>query len=515
MGQDINWDLRNYHFYIPFSFLHDRQGWDVAPGQVANFYNPLLYVPFYYLVSAVPPMIVGFVIGALQGLNGALLVEITRDMCERVKPQERRWVPWLMAVLALTGAGFVWELGTSFGDTVLSAIILLCLWVNLRVVGYWGAVLHRYAWAMVFWTGLLAGAVAGFKQPFAMYAVGLCGAFLVISGQWWRNVAIAFVFGVGVLLGMSATAGFWFAELWHRYGNPLFPYFNEVFQSPWAWLGPYRDERFLPKSALDAFLFPFTFITDPFHSGETPFRDARIATWYVVLFVFLGTMLVRLWRPVGRTVRAVPADLRYLTVFLALSLGAWLKLFSIYRYAVVLEMAALLAVWFMLRHLLGESFLRFRTVIALSLVAVAAVTQAGSWGRTSWGTSYFGVTLPKQGSLDDAVVLLTGYEPLSYVIPFFPESARFLRIQSWFTGPSPTPNLSDDLMQSVVREHKGAMYVLFRDTEGSMTVDALTAYGVRLDPERCEQFEPHVEQAIEETLFFCAVVRTDELGGQR
>lgn len=513
MGQDINWDLRNYHYYIPYAFLQDRHGWDVAPGQVANFYNPLLYIPFYYLVTTVSPPLVGFILGTLQGLNGALIVQIARDMGAHSAKPDPRWMPWLMAVLAVTGAGFIWELGTSFGDTVLSVLVLTCLWANLRIIRHCCKALEPRIWLRVLLVGMITGAVAGLKQPFAIYAVGLCGAFLFISTHWRRNVMVAFVFGVGVLLGMGVTAGFWFLELWQRYGNPLFPYFNDVFQSPWAWPGPYRDERFLPKSVFDALAFPFYFITQPFHSAEVPFRDARITTWYVVLIVFLGAWLARIsgaGRRLGLPTVAggVSMDVRYLLAFMLLSFAAWLKLFSIYRYMVVLEFVAPLALWFMVRHVLGDGFARRRVVVVVALAAMALVTKPGSWGRTQWSDSYFGVELPKVGPLENAVVLLTGYEPLSYVIPFFPKSARFFRIQSWFTAPSPTPNRSDELMQGVVREHTGPQYVLFRDTEGAMTVEALTAYGLRLDVDRCERFEPHVEQAIEEALFFCAVVKT-------
>ena len=55
IGQDANWDLRNYHFYNPFAYLTGRMGHDVAVSHVATYYNPLLYIPFYYAVTTLPP----------------------------------------------------------------------------------------------------------------------------------------------------------------------------------------------------------------------------------------------------------------------------------------------------------------------------------------------------------------------------------------------------------------------------------------------------------------------------
>ena len=54
IGQDTNWDLRNYHFYNPFAYLTGRMGHDVAVSHVATYYNPLMYIPFYYAVTARP-----------------------------------------------------------------------------------------------------------------------------------------------------------------------------------------------------------------------------------------------------------------------------------------------------------------------------------------------------------------------------------------------------------------------------------------------------------------------------
>src|SRR5918994_883963 len=54
LGQDANWDLRNYHWYNAYSFLTGRFGFDVVPAQTPSFYNPTLDIPFFLLGNAVP-----------------------------------------------------------------------------------------------------------------------------------------------------------------------------------------------------------------------------------------------------------------------------------------------------------------------------------------------------------------------------------------------------------------------------------------------------------------------------
>jgi hypothetical protein len=67
LGADANWDLRNYHFYVPFAFLHGRMDLDVAVAHVATYYNPMLHLPFYWAVVHLPPRAVGFLAGAATG----------------------------------------------------------------------------------------------------------------------------------------------------------------------------------------------------------------------------------------------------------------------------------------------------------------------------------------------------------------------------------------------------------------------------------------------------------------
>ncbi|MDB9418606.1 hypothetical protein PN487_18805, partial [Microcystis aeruginosa CS-556/03] len=42
LGQDVSWDLRNYHFYNPYMLLTGRFKYDVLPAQIQTFFNPLM-----------------------------------------------------------------------------------------------------------------------------------------------------------------------------------------------------------------------------------------------------------------------------------------------------------------------------------------------------------------------------------------------------------------------------------------------------------------------------------------
>jgi hypothetical protein len=42
LGQDTNWDLRNYHLYNGYAALTGRLDRDIAPAQIQTYLNPTL-----------------------------------------------------------------------------------------------------------------------------------------------------------------------------------------------------------------------------------------------------------------------------------------------------------------------------------------------------------------------------------------------------------------------------------------------------------------------------------------
>ena len=80
LGQDDNWDLRNYHWYNAYALLNGRLDLDMAPGQWQSYFNPLIDVPYYLLSTTLPGPLVGFLMGFVHGLNFVLLLAIARQL---------------------------------------------------------------------------------------------------------------------------------------------------------------------------------------------------------------------------------------------------------------------------------------------------------------------------------------------------------------------------------------------------------------------------------------------------
>jgi hypothetical protein len=347
LGQDDNWDLRNYHWYNPYALLNDRLHVDMAPGNWQSYFNPMIDVPYYVLNQWLPGPAVGFVMGFVHGLNFILLLAIVRLVLPRDKADMRLCL--LLAAAGMCGAGFLSEVGNTMGDNFSALFVLAALGLVLRAWDRLQTWSGRTA-AVLLLAGLVMGLGAGLKLTNTSYAVALCVALLAVPASLGLGVASAFVYGCGTLAGVAIAAGPWWWRMWRTFGNPLFPQFNSIFKSPLAQQVSVIDAFHLPHNALEALFWPFVFTAHFTRVSELAFRQAIVPALYALALVFVGRWLFE--KVTGRAPAArLSARARFLLLFALVGYLAWMKLFSIYRYLIPIEMLAPLLVWILVARL--------------------------------------------------------------------------------------------------------------------------------------------------------------------
>ena len=380
LGQDANWDLRNYHFYNPYAFLNGRLGFDIAPAQPATFYNPLMHVPFYLLAEALPPRAVGFVLGTVQGLNLVPLSLIAHRVLALHPGRASQGAALSLSVFALSGAGFLSELGTSFFDNILSLLILGALAMLLNPGGGPLAPLWRS-----FFAGVAGGLAVGFKPTMAIYALGLGAATLAQSVRWLVRFVAFSAYGLGGLLGLALGGGYWMGVLMRLYGNPIFPHLNHVFRSPMAPLTAQRDTTFVPETWGRAFTLPFRWAVDGKVVGEIAFRDWRLSMVYAAVIAAALIFIFSWWRRDLRApalTRREPA--RMILLMAAVVYAAWISVFGIYRYLIGLELLAPLLLVAVVDRMPFTRYWRLVTIV-IAFAAIVVTLRPGDWGRVACG----------------------------------------------------------------------------------------------------------------------------------
>lgn len=487
LGMDASWDLRNYHFYNGWAFLNGLVGKDLLVSQIPSFFNPTLDAAYVALAQSLPAWGVGFVLGMVHGLNFPLLFAIGWRMLEVRNPNRRSLAAGALALAGVTGAGGLSLVGTVFFDNVVSLGVLAAVAV---VVTWWdeladGALTGAAVLAVA--AGVPAGLGFGLKQPTVIFCVGLCLAFLVANLPVIRRFWLAFWFGIGVLLGFGVGGAHWMGYLWQIYGNPLFPFFNHIFLSPWAAADPYRDPGFLQSGLVDMVTFGWRFPFDPLQTGEVEFRDYRILA--VITLVPLAALASLVKRDRDPGVITTPGPTGWLMSAAAVTYVAWVALFCIYRYLIPLEMLAPLVVVAAVGCLPLPRAARRGLSTALVLF-LAATTLPGNWLRVPWADKAVSATVPAVEDPARTLVLLSGHEPLSFLIPLFPgaERMRFLRIDSTFTLPDDSETGFRRLFRDAIETAEGPIYSLHIVTQEQRdVVPKLAEYGLELDTASCRE----------------------------
>lgn len=310
LGQDVNWDWQNYHEYNVWALLNGRYDFDAYPAGFQTYFNPAVYFPVYFLRHYLPQPYGMLILGAIHGLNLLIVYFLARTV---LKGAATAGTVGASMLIAASGPMTLSEVGTSLSD-ILTALPVLA--------GFTLALGEQHLLA-----GLLLGAAVGLKLTNIVYALGAAAAVLVARRPLWPTISLA----LGGAIGGVATGGAWSLMLWHEMGNPVFPLFNGIFRSRELWPVNILDTQFLPRNLWDALAYPIYWMLGDHRSSEYPFRDARFATAIALFLLCIGKSLTK------RAPIFTRGDTQ-LFVLVGLSYAAWLALFSIQRYAIVLEL---------------------------------------------------------------------------------------------------------------------------------------------------------------------------------
>ena len=479
-GQETSWDFRNYHWYNAYALLTWRYDQDVAVAHHATYINPALDIPYFFAGNALPPTLTLALLGAVAGLNFLLLYLIARSVFAGFAVPAARLAALATAAIGFLGGMSFLLIATTYYDNVVSLPVLGALYVLLKLraseprVGARALMMHGVC------AGLLIGVAGGLKLTTMPFAVGIVAAALAMRSDVRRKALLLVSLGVAAAVSFLVIAGPWMLHLWHATGNPLFPFFNNLIGSPLLVRGNYQDAQFIPHSVWRAIAFPFLFVADPRAVSDALFPDYKVLIAYGVLLLSVPLMAFR--RPAERPFTDGDA-LRILVVFCAVSYGLWLAIFAIYRYAVVLEMLApLVVVAAVGRWPLGA---RLRGAICLGLAAAALAGTTLSFGdRTRPGSKLVAIGVPPIRSPARTLAILTGEQPVGFLIPSFPPQVDFVRIDGFLTSAeAPSPLRSAALAR--IAAHQGDLFVLYDSGEAEHMRGALAAAGLVARGETC------------------------------
>ena len=419
LEQELLSDLFMYHYYNGFAFLNNRLAFDIAPGQVATYYNPLLDTAWYLLNKTFSQYPFMFVMGFPAGI--ALF--LTYKIADLFFPERKSvWIPACL-LISLTGFSFFRQIGTCSHEITLACFVLAALYLLLK---------NPTKSFPYFIAGALLGAAAGLKLTVAVYCVSTGITLILFYKKLEKPKTFIGLFILGGLTGFLATNGFWLWTLWKNFQNPFFPFWNKIFKSPYFFHENYVDDLHLSYSWKKLLFLPFWIFSENIRNladpksltGNISFFDARWVIGYFLLFGFLIKLFNRDFRA------NVSEKTLFIVTFLFISYLTWLLSSQNIRFAVPVEM------------LFGIVFIKalslcpypkgsFKEVAANSAVfTIFLILVLTAPFSAPWGV-YFRFSVPDNAVLPKNALILTNDTLTSYLAATLAERTNARIINSF------------------------------------------------------------------------------------
>lgn len=439
-GKSLHWDAVNYHFYLGYAALHDRFALDFFAAGTPSYINPYAYIPLHLLtVSGLPGVAVATVLAAVHALIFWVTYELALVTMGEVTLKERQGFAFLAILLALLSPLLLQGLGLTLVDIPLGALVVASWLALARAVRGGGL-------AGVATAGVLGGVAAGLKLSNAFYAVAALAMVAFVPGRGADKLRALFVFALGCGLAFVLVSIPWSWKLWTTFGNPLFPFLNDVFRSPDFTTATLHYERFRPASFVEYLTRPLDMLS-PLSRQNSEGRAPDLR--FLVLFAALAAGAAFAWRGRRAAPGAIPSAstvdsdarraLTALAVAFVLAWGLWLGSSGNSRYFI--PMGCVGAV--LLAALLQRAFRRWEdpTWVAIILIVLAQSVQlhmGADWKRDGgeWKGPLLELEYPERFRTEPALFLSTSFLSGSAFLPSWHPQSGMITISGFYAiGP--------------------------------------------------------------------------------
>jgi hypothetical protein len=502
LGQDANWDLKNYHIHNPWALLNNRAGSDIFTAGIQTYFNPLLDLPYYFLaIEWFPssPRLVAFLMGFPAGVLLFFVWLCASEVLRAFKVDKYSvfLMTGIVVAIGMTGAATVSQWGATFNEIQVAAIVVAGIYIIIAKID-----IDKPSFKWIMSSGVCFGVAAGLKLTAAIYAPGAFLAIAIISGNLKIGIRRIVCFPIGWAVGFLLFYGWWGYHLYELTGSPIFPWFNNLFESPWVSSAILMDNRFKPNGFVETLFYPFHWLSPkPMVVAEPIFADPRFSLAYLS---FLMVGLAYIFHCSGKGLKSIntfngagmPRQAATLMIWLVVSYVLWQLMSSILRYAVPIEVftGLMILIGLLVIARLLNAFNYSLWVILMLLVICwlcATYTQYPEWGRVGYGKQV--INVDKVDFPENSLIIFNG-PPIAYLAPFLSRNntgVSFIGVTDELLS-----NRNFFLWKKVterIREQAGGIYMVERPEQQHMR-NYLPEFGLRVNQASCREYRSTIDQ---------------------
>lgn len=502
LGQDVSFDLRNYHLYQPYALLNSRFGFDIIPAGIHTYFNPIIDVPYYlsFVLLQDFPRINAFLQGIWYGGVLCLAWKLV-NLFFPGKSAEEKFLRWLSFLMGVSGVALISQIGRSHNEVPLAFVNLSAAYLLLKEKPSSPKAAKLWVWA-----ALLTGIGVGLKYTSAPVAVGagLAGLYLwKTSHASWKIFWKCTVAGLG---GFFLSNGYFMGRLTYYFGNPFFPFFNGFFHSPFYLQQNLPNGYAAPADIVDWFTLPFFRLTtlDP-----ESFFDPRIMAG--IFAVMIGGIWICYKK--GKRPQIVEKNYYCWVAAFFLFVGSaisWWTAFGVMRYSAMIAFWGSILTVGVLRYVLGKRLGVMITLLFFLIIIHYPSQRIILWDREPLFLDKNLVLTSYPKIADRSLVVVVGH--LSFLIPFLNPQVRYVggavleaknyptELSSYVYGinwlqPADYQHRLWPQIQETIAKHQAELYVLADNTPLIFHDITLKPYGLYIEnPEKdCQIFRSNIQ----------------------
>lgn len=419
IGFTVNVDLLNYHYYAPFAVLHNRIGFDFFPCTIQSYFNPYLDFPFYFLVKYLNshPNLILFLNNIYYGVYAFLIYKLT-DLIFKPKGIEKLFYITFALVMSMSAPLLLAQVNANSNDMHISMFALLGLYIICRYIFNEDSKKRNL---FLISAGLIFGLISGLKYSGAVFFLGLLLSLLFLTKRIAKPLKSYSLILTAFFIGFLISDASWLYSIYVHFKNPFYPYFNNIFKSPYADLTPVLDKDYMhlrPKNLYQFIFYPFLWLNRNFMNGtERFYYDLRYPLAYISIPIIL--ILYKRAKELIDTNYAVFLSLFYLfTYFISL------LIFAQYRYVLLLNsLSGILFIIAIYAIFPKMKNIRYISLLLLSIVIFSTTKYIYKWDVVHPKGHL--MEIGKANIKDNATVLMAS-KGMSIFIPFQNHTARFV-----------------------------------------------------------------------------------------
>lgn len=311
---DIAYDDINYHL------IAGLRGWQGSLVAKYEFYPLVLrsFFPGLEMLNEVGRNLLGYRLGTLTQLffYWGTFILLIKSIKKLEYSTGSRVIDAIIITASFLSMEALFQLGTYYVDVINAFFFTLFVYVFIRFL-----IDKKSVW--IYTSSTIMGLLILFKYTNYVFIIPYFILLLVLYKQ--KTIDSRILIFQYLIIGVISIP--WFVITYGHTGNPLFPYFNSIFKSPYFPPTSFAFDQG-PQSMVDRIIYPALMMTGSAKLTHSIIPDYRLIFYFISSFLSL-LVLQKMKEPINA--------LRLLIILFLLTFIIWMNVFGYSRYVIGLE----------------------------------------------------------------------------------------------------------------------------------------------------------------------------------